>query len=107
MKDFYSLFVEYCSMLCRKDDYTDKKKVKAHNTAVAKLESVFEEMKQNDALHVLSELLKHEDDTVKLNAAAYCLKSDLYCQTAIGVVKKIENSSEDDTLRLSAKMLLK
>ena len=107
MKDFYSLFVEYCTMLCRKDDYADKKKVKAHNTAAAKLEGILGELKQNDALQVLSELLEHDDDTVKLNAAACCLKASLYCDEATNILKKIARSSDDKALQFSAKMLLK
>ena len=107
MKDNYSLFIEYSSMLCRKDGYADHHKVKTHNLAMTNLDVLCEEMKQNNVLYILQKLLTHGDDTVKLNAAAFCLKSELYCDDAIGVLKKIAKSSDDETLRFSAKMLLK
>ena len=106
MKDYYNLFVELSLQQCTKNDYGNKLKVKKHNAAYKKLNKLQDEMMKNigdDALHAL---LNHEDDRVKVNAASFCLKSEVLVEQSILTLEKIIAGSDDPTICFSAKMLL-
>ena len=106
MKDYYNLFVKLSLQQCTKNDYMDKLKVKIHNTAAKELNNLQDEMMHNisdDTLHVL---LNHEDDRVKVNAASFCLNSNVLVEQSIFTLKKIITDSDDSTISFSAKMLL-
>ena len=106
MKDYYNLFVELSLQQCTKNDYANKLKVKKHNEASKKLKKLQDEMKQNLSDDVLYLLLNHEDDRVKVNAAAFCLNSEGLVARSILTLKKIIDVSDDSTICFSAKMLL-
>lgn len=106
MKDYYNLFVELSLQQCTKNDYANKLKVKAHNTASKELRQLQDEMKQIDSEKILCMLLNHKDDRVKVNAAALCLQMNVLVDNAVLALKKIIDVSNDATMRLSAKMLL-
>ena len=57
----------------------------------------------DDALHAL---LNHEDDRVKVNAASFCLNSEVLVEQSILTLEKIIAGSDDPTICFSAKMLL-
>ena len=57
----------------------------------------------DDALHAL---LNHEDDRVKVNAASFCLNSEVLVEQSILTLEKIIADSDDPTICFSAKMLL-
>ena len=57
--------------------------------------------------HELRQLLTHEDERVRLNAAAACLRRQLCYDEAVETLREIEARSTDGTLGLAAKMLLK
>ena len=106
MKDYYNSFVDLSLQQCLKTDYVDKQKVKKHNAAYKKLNKLQDEMMKNigdDALHAL---LNHEDDRVKVNAASFCLKSEVLVEQSILTLEKIIAGSDDPTICFSAKMLL-
>ena len=106
MKDYYNLFVELSLQQCTKNDYGNKLKVKKHNAAYKKLNKLQDEMMKNigdDALHAL---LNHEDDRVKVNAASFCLNSEVLVEQSILTLEKIIAGSDDPTICFSAKMLL-
>ena len=63
-------------------------------------------MKRQGCLAVLDLLLEHDDDRVKINAAALCLESSAFEEKAKFVLERIFDYSEDVTLSFSAKMLL-
>ena len=106
MKSYYDLFVELSLQCCTKNDYTDRLKVKKHNVASKKLGKLQDEMKLNISEDTWCVLLNHEDDRVKLNAAAACLQSEILIDQAVRTLKKIIHTSYDSTIRFSAKMLL-
>lgn len=106
MKDYYSLFVELSLQQCTKNDYTNKKKVKVHNTSFKKLQRLQEEMQKTDCINILSMLLLHNDNRVKLNAASLCLKMGVLVDKAVLTLKNIIDSSDDSTICFSAKMIL-
>ena len=106
MKDYYNLFVELSLQQCTKNDYANKLKVKKHNEASKKLKKLQDEMKQNISEDVLYVLLNHEDDRVKVNAASFCLQSEILIDQAVLTLKKIIDVSDDSTICFSAKMLL-
>lgn len=109
MKDYYDLFVELSLQQCTKNDYENKLKVKKHNSAAKKLNKLQDEMMQNisdDTLCVLLNLLNHEEDRVKVNAASFCLYSEVLVEQSILTLEKIIADSDDSTICFSAKMLL-
>ena len=106
MKDYYSLFAELSLQQCTKEDYADKTKVMAGNAAHKKLKQLQDEMKQIDSTEVLLALLSHEDDRVKLNAASFCLQTDILVRQSVSVLKKIIKKSDDPTIAFSAKTVL-
>jgi len=63
-------------------------------------------MKQNVGEDTLYVLLNHEDDRVKINAASFCLQSQILAAQSVLTLKKIMNTSDDAAIRFSAKMLL-
>ena len=106
MKDYYDLFVELSLQQCTKSDYANKLKVQKHNAASKKLNKLQDEMMQNISNDTLCALLNHEDDRVKVNAASFCLKSEVLVEQSILTLKKIIDDSNDSTICFSAKMLL-
>lgn len=106
MKDYYNLFVQHCLQQCTKEDYADKQKVKVHNAAFKALQQLQAEMQEIDSTEILSKLLSHEDDRVKINAASLCLQMHILVEEAVRALQNIDDFSDDATMRLSAKMLL-
>lgn len=106
MKDYYDLLVELSLQQCTKSDYANKLKVKKHNATSKKLNKLQDEMMQNISNDTLCALLNHEDDRVKVNAASFCLKSEVLVEQSILTLKKIIADSNDSTICFSAKMLL-
>ena len=51
-------------------------------------------------------MLNHEDDRVKVNAASFCLNSEVLVEQSILTLEKIIAGSDDPTICFSAKMLL-
>lgn len=106
MKDLYSSFVELSLQQCAKSDYSNKQKVKAHNTASKKLKLLQTEMEKNDSKELLCMLLSHEDDRVKINAASMCLQMNIIVDKAVYTLEKIVVFSDDSTMSFAAKMIL-
>lgn len=106
MNNYFNQFVALSLLQCKKNDYTDKQKVATHNVATYKLQQLQSEMEQTDCKKVLCQLLSHEDDRVKINAAAFCLHTQIFTDKASCVLNKIIESSDDPTLCFSAKMVL-
>ena len=99
----YDLYVVNCLKLCLQDDYIDRRKLRAHNRAMDTLAKLEAEL----TAHELRQLLTHEDERVRLNAAAACLRRQLCYDEAVETLREIEARSTDGTLGLAAKMLLK
>jgi len=97
------LYVENCLKLCLQDDYGDRKKLKAHNKAMDTLAKLETEI----TAHEFQRLLTHEDERVRLNAAAACVRRKLCYDEALAALGEIEAHSPDGTLSLAAKMVLR
>ena len=69
----YDLYIENCLKLCLQDDYIDRRKLRAHNRAMDTLAKLEAEL----TAHELRQLLTHEDERVRLNGAAACLRRQL------------------------------
>ena len=91
---------------CTKNDYANKLKVTKHNEVTEKLNKMQAEMMQNISDDTLCALLNHEDDRVKVNAASFCLRSNVLVEKSILTLEKIIADSDDSTIRFSAEMLL-
>ncbi len=100
----YDWFIELSLQQCKSDDYKNDLKVKLHNRATRLLQSKMKEI--NDQCTLL-ELLSHNDDRVKLNASLRCIQLNILVEKNIDVLNRIINTSEDSSIRFSAKMLLK
>ena len=87
-------------------DYSDKQKVRQHNAAVQKLDLLKAELMELNCNNVLFELLCHDDDRVKLNAASLCLQMGILLNEAKQVLNRIINFSADSTMCFCAKMIL-
>lgn len=105
MKDFYTSFIKLSLMQCTKHDYADKQKVRRHNAAVKKLNLIEEDMKKVDCTGVLTKLLQHEDDRVRINAASFCLQTGIVLDEAKRTLDDIAHSCTDPTIRFCAEML--
>ncbi len=105
MDDSYDIFIQLCLQQCKKEDYRDKAKVKAHNASFQALRQMETELAKTDRAPMLEKLLLHEDDRVKLNAAAMCLRQKILTEKALAILSDLAKESEDETLRLSAKMV--
>lgn len=106
MKDYYNLYIQLSLQQCIQSDYSDKEKVKKHNAAAKKIAHLQEEMKEIDCADILDKLLSYEDNRVKLNASSFCLQTNIHREKAMYVLESIVNTSNDETLRFSAQMLL-
>ena len=106
MKEYYNLFVELSLRQCTEADYCDKKRVRVHNAAIKELTLLEEEMKRSDCTVVLGELLCHEDDRVRINAASLCLQTGVLVYEAKQTLNNIVSFGADSTMRFCAKMLL-
>ena len=63
-------------------------------------------MAENDCEDILSMLLIHKDNRVRINAASLCLQINVLVQKAVLTLSNIVNTSDDSTICFSAKMLL-
>lgn len=99
----YDLYVGNCLKLCLQDDYGNRKKLRAHNKAMDNLAKLEAEMTPSDFLR----LLVHEDERVRLNAAAACVRRKLCYDEAVATPEEVEAHSPDGTLSLAAKMVLR
>ena len=107
MKNYYDLYVNNCLKFCTVADYGDKKKVSAHNRAQRKVRELQKEMKEENCLEVLKELLQHNDSRVKNSAGAMCLRDNIYVEEAIISLKSVYINEQDKSLKFSAGTLLK
>ena len=83
--------------------YTKSKK---NNQAIDKLFLLEKEMAQKGYDDVFLALMGHDNEKVRLSAAAACLQFNTYSDKAIEILKNIQYSS-DSTYRFEAEMILK
>ena len=76
------------------------------DTGASKLNELQGEMMRNMSDDTLCALLNHEDDRVKVNAAAFCLNSEVLVARSILTLEKIIADSDDSAICFSAKMQL-
>ena len=106
-KDYLKQYLACCGALCFEDDYTDRKKRKAHNAAMTQLEALHSELAQLDCTEIMAELLRNEDERVQLNAAAFCLRQGLHETRARQILSTLSETSRDASIGFSASMVLK
>ena len=71
MKSDYDLFVDLCKRQNLKDDYANYFKGVSHNLAMKKLKSLKKKIEKNKDFILLENLMHHDDDRVRLNAAFF------------------------------------
>lgn len=110
MKDYKGLYIQLCAMkLDNPMDYTDKHKVRGHNSAMRELNSLCEDLKTNIpyAIELLSCLLTNENEQVRLIAASHCLKLNICQYQAKAVLLDIQRNSNNRFNSFDAEMILK
>ena len=106
MTKYYEKFVQLSMQLCKVEDYAHKCKVRAHNKAMDTLLKLETEMIKADCSDDLDKLLRHDDERVRLSAAAMCLRYDLMSGAAEQTLT-VQTMCSDKTIGLAAEMLLK
>lgn len=109
MKDHYTAFVKYSQKLAKTfEDLEDKRLRQIHNRAMTgqhklKLEMYAEPDRCGD---VALALLSHEDENVRISAAAYCIQADIHTRDGRAVLKNISRNGSDRYIRFSAEQCL-
>lgn len=96
------LFLEYCAQLCRDQDYADRRSVERHNAAMKKLNALAEEIPAN----LLPLLLQNDDETVRLNAATFCLQKEVHAEEARQTLNDLAANAAP-SIRFEASTVLK
>ena len=110
MKDFYSEFIKYASQMCSKEDYAHKSRVWKNNRAVTKVLKMSSEIIGSDkeyACRALYELMKNDNEKVRLFAATICLQNGFFTDDAKQVLRKIATDSNDSIIAFHAEITLK
>ena len=107
MKDYYQIIVELSTRKCAKDDYGNKQKVREHNKAMTKLNSLDKELDNVEGKNVLFKLLYHDNDQVILSAAMLCLKLNFHIDETKKRIAFVRDTSKDSIISFNAEMLLK
>ena len=106
MKDYYNIFVDLCLQTCTQHDYRSTAKVLKHNRAMTKIIEITKEIDDTGNSAVFEELLNHEDERVRLNAAYDCLRTNISVRKACKELKRLAKKSKDASISFSAKMTL-
>ena len=106
MNEYYEEYVRLCLCLCLSKDYGNKNKVNKHNRAMRQLYHLQQEIREAHCDEILQQLLQHEDERVKINAAHLCLQMNVYKEDARVVLQKIKEQSTEPTLRFDAMLIL-
>ena len=104
-KDYYNLFIDLCLKRCLDDDYEDKSRVRANNSAMDKLLKLQKEMKETDCSKILDRLLLH-DDRVRLSAGTFGVDFPSHREKSIIVINDVAKNSKDKMLSFDAYMVL-
>ena len=107
MKDYYSLFVQECSKLCRISDFSDPKRVHLHNESMKRINHLKEDLIKYGRSDILYELMRYKDEMVQMNAAAICLQLGIYIDEALIVLSRIEKETTDKSIQFTCKTLLR
>lgn len=107
MKNYYQMIVDLSSQKCGKDDYSNKQKVKKHNKAMTKLNSLDKELNNVEGETVLLQLLHHKSEQVVLSSAMLCLKLNFHVEEAKKRIAFVRDTSKDSIISFNAEMMLK
>ncbi len=106
MTDNYEKSVQLATQFCKAEDYAHRGKVRTHNEAMDKLSQLEAEMIKADCTGDLTMLLRHDDERVRLSAAAMCLRHGLMDGVAEQALTELTKCS-DKTIGFAAEMVLK
>lgn len=107
MKSDYDLFVDLCKRQNLKDDYANSFKGISHNLAMKKLKSLQKKIEKNKDFILLENLMHHDDDRVRLNAASFALELGVNLKLSRFILEDIKKNSKDVTVSFSAEQLIK
>ena len=103
--DIKDKIIKYSLMCCKYDKVNES--TARHNRAMTSLYELREIIKnENIDTAFYLELLKHEDDRVRLTACGHCLHFGIYIRETKRTLKKLGKTAVTPLLRFSAEALL-
>ena len=104
MSCIFDEFVTICEKTCSADEFKSKKRRTEHNAAMTSLEKLKKKMfvEQEHCLSIAVALMQHDNEKVRINAAAYCLEANISVETAKQVLLDIYRNSSDRILSYNA-----
>ena len=104
MNDLRNKIIFLSNKRCSQDEYILKKRRLEHNRALKELLEINQIMyaQEGHFAPVVSELLQHPSEKVRLSIAAYCLRAGILDEKAREVLRDIEQNSCDRMLSLDA-----
>lgn len=84
-------YISLCDLMCKEDaDYTTQK-VRTHNQAMKKMQSLTRNLSSDISLadNVYAVLLRHEDSFIQQSAATECLSLNIHIEDALSILKQI------------------
>ena len=109
LQEFIDKYIAQCMKLCRQPgDCRSNRDVRRHNKAMDTLREYAAEISRSPVLakEAFSQLLAHESVSVRLSAAAACLKYGICVDPAVEVLRTIE-AGDDKMSAFTAEMTLK
>lgn len=109
MIDYYSRYVDLCRQTYWGKSLLDARTRAIHNKAMKHLGQLERKMysEEDRCEEIAYKLLLHENDVVKLNSAAYCIKAQVWTKIAYQVLSQIANNNIDKSLAGDALMTMK
>ena len=108
MKDYYNQYVSSCMKLSLffDNDFHTFQSAKRDRIADNELCKLEKELKQKDAIELMSKLLAHNDDRVKMRAAFFCFENKILKKQSVKSLKKVFWNFKDPSLWVPASIHL-
>ena len=103
MKDYREQFTILCENLNK--GFT-KEDVRKHNRSMKKLSHLYHEVEKEKDKSIYLDLLKHENESVRITAAAHCLGFGVYIPIAKMVLNEIAKKSTNSVEAFNAQAIL-
>ena len=100
----YEQFVMLCEQTCEANEYRIEHRRREHNSAMRALERLKIRLysEPEHSLPLMSALLQHHSEKVRINASAYCLEANICVDAARNIAADIYRNSTDKILALNA-----
>ncbi len=99
---------KFIELVIGKVEYENRLSVIKHNRKAKKLIEMYNELEKNKevAKKVYKELIKNDNEEVKVIAASHCLKLEIYIKESEEILKECISSSKNPILQGEADIVL-